>query len=154
VRARSPAISVRNAQRVLPVDLDGVRAFAECAGPLALGEECTESNDLRTLNSVAIILVSDRRIAALHRKFMQVSGPTDVITFQHGEIFISVETAARQARKFGTSLSDELKLYLVHGLLHLAGYNDSCASERRAMERVQKRIVRAAERNAQAAAPV
>ena len=44
------------------------------------------------------ILISDRRMSELHRRFMGIAGPTDVITFQHGEIFISTETARRQAR--------------------------------------------------------
>jgi probable rRNA maturation factor len=75
---------------------------------------------------------------------MHQSGPTDVLTFQHGEIFISVETAKRHARGFGTSLGHELRLYLVHGLLHLHGFDDQTETSARKMERKQARILRAA----------
>ena len=86
-------------------------------------------------------MVSDKRIAEIHRRFMNNRSPTDVITFQHGEIVISVETAKRQAREFGTSLGDELHLYIVHGLLHLYGFDDKTASGAAEMKRVQERIV-------------
>ena len=55
---------------------------------------------------------------------MSVDGPTDVITFRHGEIVISVETAERQAKEYSTSFDRELRLYFVHGLLHLVGLED------------------------------
>jgi probable rRNA maturation factor len=61
---------------------------------------------------------------ALHRRFTNEPGTTDVITFQHGEIFISADTARRNARRFGHGLSHELRLYIVHGLLHLQGFDD------------------------------
>jgi probable rRNA maturation factor len=70
---------------------------------------------------VTIVLVSDRRMAALHKQFMDIDGPTDVLTFQHGEIFISVETAEQNAAEFSTSVDEEIRLYIVHGLLHLRG---------------------------------
>ncbi len=77
---------------------------------------------------------------------MNIAGPTDVITFQHGEIFVSVETARRNAQRFHTSTIDEVKLYIVHGLLHLHGYDDKSAAGARAMERLQFRLVKAASR--------
>ena len=73
--------------------------------------------------------------------FMQIAGPTDVITFQHGEIFISIETAQRQARHYRTSLGHELRLYLVHGLLHLHGFDDQTAPSRARMSHIQEGIV-------------
>jgi probable rRNA maturation factor len=97
---------------------------------------------LRKLNEIFIWLVSDRRMALLHRKFLGQSGPTDVLTFQHGEIFISVDTARRQARAFENPLVRELKLYIVHGLLHLHGFDDQNASETRKMKSAQERILR------------
>ena len=74
---------------------------------------------------------------------MGIAGPTDVITFQHGEICISVETALRQAAAFGTSLEHELRLYLVHGLLHLHGFDDRTPRGRARMKAVQEDIVAA-----------
>jgi len=81
-------------------------------------------------------------MASLHRRFLHQTGPTDVITFQHGEIFISVPTARRQAREFGTSLNRELQLYIVHGLLHLKGFDDRTPAERRSMRAAEARIMR------------
>jgi probable rRNA maturation factor len=78
----------------------------------------------------------------LHRKFMHQTGPTDVLTFQHGEIFISVETAKRHARAFRNSLASELRLYVVHGLLHLHGFDDQTPTGVRKMHKMQEKILR------------
>jgi probable rRNA maturation factor len=75
---------------------------------------------------------------------MHQTGPTDVLTFQHGEIFISVETAKKHARAFGNSLASELRLYIVHGLLHLHGFDDQTQAGARKMERAQSKILKAA----------
>ena len=83
-------------------------------------------------------------MAVLHRKFLGQAGSTDVLTFQHGEIFISAETARRHARAFGNSLMGELKLYIVHGLLHLHGFDDQTTGEARKMKTAQEKILRRA----------
>jgi probable rRNA maturation factor len=80
-------------------------------------------------------------MAQLHRRFLNEAGPTDVITFQHGEIVISAETARRQARAFRTSLEHELRLYIVHGLLHLRGYDDKAPAGAAEMKRLQEKLV-------------
>jgi probable rRNA maturation factor len=98
---------------------------------------------LADLGEMTVILVSDKRVARIHRRFMNEAGPTDVITFQHGEIFVSAETAKRQARDFGTTLDHELRLYLVHGLLHLQGFDDKTTDAAAEMKRLQERIVAA-----------
>ncbi len=134
-------IFVQNRQRQLAVDQRALQEFAERALPLALSAGGT---GLAALDEIDVLLISDRRIAQLHRRFMRIAGPTDVITFQHGEIFISVETAARQARTQRTSLAHELQLYLVHGLLHLQGFDDHEPAERDRMHATQERIVAAA----------
>ena len=77
---------------------------------------------------------------------MNESGPTDVITFQHGEIFISAGTARRNARRFGNALARELRLYVVHGLLHLHGFGDRDEGSARKMQIVQRRILAEASR--------
>ena len=83
----------------------------------------------------------------LHRKFLGEPGPTDVLTFQHGEIFISVEIARRNARAFGNSLMRELKLYIVHGLLHLHGFDDQTPAEAHKTKAAQEKILRACSRD-------
>ena len=141
-----PRVVVRNAQRKLRIDLNELQQFAESALVLCVPEKSGGASDLEMLDDVNVVLISDARMAALHRKFMNISSPTDVITFQHGDVFISVETAERQAREFGTSTKDELRLYLVHALLHLHGFDDTTSASRRRMERVQSRVARAAAR--------
>jgi len=83
-------------------------------------------------------------MAALHKEFCGLAGPTDVLTFQHGEIVISAETAARQARIFHSSLATEIQLYLLHGLLHLAGFDDVTTQQRKRMQRLQDKLLAAA----------
>ncbi len=83
-------------------------------------------------------------MAELHRRFLHLPGPTDVITFQHGEIFVSVETARNHARRFGNSLEHEIRLYIAHGLLHLHGFDDKDAAGAAEMERLQEKLVAAA----------
>ena len=89
------------------------------------------------------ILVVLARIgrSEIHEQFMGVSGPTDVITFRHGEIVVSVETASRQATEYGTDLLHELRLYIAHGLLHLAGYDDHSEEGFREMAKLQSELV-------------
>ena len=76
------------------------------------------------------------------------------MTFQHGEIFISVDTARRHARAFGNSLLRELKLYIVHGLLHLHGFDDQTPAEAHKMKTAQERILRICSGAAMSAEPI
>ena len=133
-----PEIFVQNRQRQLAVDRRALEHFAVRALPLVLREK---GRGLASLPKIYVLFVSDRRISLLHRRFMQIAGPTDVITFQHGEIFISVETAARAAKVHRTSLEHELRLYLVHGLLHLHGFDDREPAARELMHATQERLV-------------
>jgi len=135
-------IRVLNRQRRLAVKLPALQTFAESALSECLKLRPRKSGVLKELADINVILVSDKRIAQIHRQFMNEPGPTDVITFQHGEIVVSVETAKRQARQFGTTLEHELRLYVVHGLLHLHGFDDKTASGAAEMKRVQERLVR------------
>jgi probable rRNA maturation factor len=134
-------VVVRNLQRKVPVNVVVLQNFASQALRRSFQLNREKPTDLRRLPEVFVWLVSDRRMAQLHRKFMQLSGPTDVITFQHGEIFISVETAKRNARRFGNSLEHELRLYIVHGFLHLHGFDDRTETAARKMQKAQEKIL-------------
>jgi probable rRNA maturation factor len=136
-----PKISVRNMQRKLSVDAVGLEKFARKAIELSLRVPHKKKTGLVQLPEISVLIVSDRRMASLHRQFMNESGATDVITFQHGEIFISAETARRNARRFGNALAHELRLYVVHGFLHLHGFDDRDKASARKMEIVQRRIL-------------
>jgi len=132
-------IFVHNRQRKIPLDRGELECFAERALRLCLRERSRRSS-LTSMEEIHVLFISDRRMSQLHRRFMGIGGPTDVITFHHGEVFISVETARRQARTLRTSLAHELRLYLVHGLLHLHGFDDHEPAARARMERTQERI--------------
>src|SRR4051794_5196337 len=97
---QEPSITVWNRQRVGPIKLAALNDFAQRALRECLKLPGRQSDVLADLKELSVILVSDRRMAELHRRFLQQSGPTDVITFQHGEIVVSPETARSQARQF------------------------------------------------------
>ena len=80
-------------------------------------------------------------MAALHKEFCGIPDATDVLTFRHGEIVISADTAATQARMFHTNVTAEIQLYVLHGLLHLAGFDDATPFKRRQMLQLQKKLM-------------
>ena len=110
---------------------------------------------------ISVAILDDPQIHAINRQFLNHDYPTDVISFLldcslaeepiagnssanprrgaakliEGEVVISAETAAANAAKYGISPQDELALYLVHGLLHLCGYDDLTPKEKRLMRR-------------------
>jgi len=144
LRMTVPEISVHNLQRKISVNVAELEKFAGNAVQHSLQLHQRQRTELRKLSEIFIWLISDRRMALLHRKFLGQSRATDVLTFQHGEIFISVDTARRHARAFGNSLLRELKLYIVHGLLHLHGFDDRTPAEVRKMKKAQEKILRSA----------
>jgi probable rRNA maturation factor len=111
------------------------RALTSC---LSYSPKCRKA--LRRLPDISILLISDRRMSGLHARFLSRPGPTDVITFDHGEIFISVETARKNARRFSSSTVAEIRLYIVHGLLHLCGFDDQNHLAARKMQEAQQEI--------------
>ncbi len=133
---------VYNKQRKVRFDLRWLRHFAR----IALGECLKESNGenpaLPQLAEVEISIVSDPAIAAVHARFLEDAEPTDVITFEHGEILISADTAAFNAERFRKPLQAELGLYVIHGLLHLNGFLDEDSGDAARMRRVQNRILK------------
>ncbi len=137
--AANVTVTVRNAQRKIRLDRPGLAEFARRAWEVC--DRLPTKHPWPSAN-ILVAVVSDRTIATVHQRFMAVSGPTDVITFQHGEIVISAETALRQARQYRSSLMQELQLYIIHGLLHLRGYDDKTSAGSREMERLQRSILR------------
>jgi probable rRNA maturation factor len=146
VPARRPEIRVFNRQRLVRrIDLAWLRLFAR----LAL-EACVDRFKMRRrgvvlgeFEEIEVTLVSDRTMARLHSEFMKIDGPTDVLTFQHGEIVISAEAARTNALRFRTGLTREIALYTVHGLLHLNGLEDATARGAAQMCAIQNRILNA-----------
>jgi len=106
---------------------------------------------------LAIHFISKREMAELNQTFLQHAGSTDVITFDlregygevlqsfdlAGEIYISVADAIEQARQFSTRWTHEIARYVVHGILHLQGFDDRVPEQRRKMKREENRLVAA-----------
>ena len=90
------------------------------------------------LELIEITFLDDDEMARLHGEFLGDATTTDVITFDHGELLIGVETAERQSLEFETSIHREIALYGIHGMLHLAGFDDRDSLEAKLMERRQK----------------
>ena len=100
-------------------------------------------------HELGIYLVNPRKMAALNERFLGHKGPTDVITFDygdakmlHGEIFICSDVARAQAKEFGTTAQMEIVRYLVHGMLHLRGFDDLTLAKRAKMKRAEDKWVR------------
>jgi len=129
---------------------------------VALEDERVATCDL------SIAVVTDERIHEINRQFLNHDFPTDVITFElnpairvpgirrrptgmpirrgaalqiEGEIVVSAETARRCAPEFGWTPHEELMLYLVHGVLHLCGYDDLDSREEKVMRRRESEIL-------------
>ena len=134
-----PRIEVRNLQRTVRVSTPRLQRFANIACAL-VWEHKLSGAEIASVDAISVLIASDRRMAALHKKFCGLAAPTDVLTFQHGEIVISAETAARQARIFHSNVTAEIQLYLLHGLLHLAGFDDVTTLDRRRMHGLQKKL--------------
>ncbi len=120
------------------------RSWFETLGALALPlviEAARDANGLLVLEEVEITFVDDPTIDRIHRQFMDITGATDVITFHHGEILVSLDTAKRQSAEFETVFREEVLLYVIHGLLHLAGYTDKEPAAFEEMKQAQDRIL-------------
>jgi len=103
---------------------------------------------------IHVALVNDASIAALNERHLHHVGATDVLAFDlneadaeqtapavDGEIVVSVETAAREARERGHDPHAELALYAVHGTLHLLGYDDKDKAQAARMHRLEDEIL-------------
>jgi len=112
-------VEVVNRQRRLKLDTDAWSGFAnKVLNAIGNGE-----------SSATIAFVSDTKIRELNRQFRGVDKATDVLSFPAGEsinlgdIAVSVDTAAVQAKENGLSFNDEIAQLILHGLLHLCGYD-------------------------------
>ena len=112
-------VEVVNRQRRLQLDTEAWSTFATKALN-AIGK-----NEL----SATIAFVSDKHIRELNRQFRGIDTATDVLSFPAeeesnlGDVAVSVETAATQARENGLTLDQEIAQLILHGLLHLSGYD-------------------------------
>jgi probable rRNA maturation factor len=132
---------ILNRQRAVRVPVEALDAFlGRVRRKLGLSAE-----------SVTVCLVSNSAIARLNRTYRRKPGPTDVLSFGSsssstsspsylGDIAISPTTALRNARRFGRTLPDELRILVLHGVLHLLGYDHE--TDRGEMDRLELRLRR------------
>lgn len=137
-----PTLLWANRQRFLKVDMLRLEQILKVALPLCL-EKSRKAGTLLP-PEIEITLLGEAAISKVHGEFLDDPTPTDVITFEHGEILIGVPIAAANAKKFGHPMLHEIALCAIHGLLHLLGYDDLTESERVIMHRRQDAILAAA----------
>ncbi|OAI56516.1 hypothetical protein AYO49_04125 [Verrucomicrobiaceae bacterium SCGC AG-212-N21] len=137
-----PALELYNHQETQPVSLETWQSQATRSLPAVLAASRSPDASLHHVEIVEISFVSDDAIAQVHDDFMMDPTTTDVITFHHGEIIISLDTAQRQAAENGEPYNREVLRYIIHGLLHLAGWDDREEADRKAMHEVQEKIIR------------
>ncbi|HYJ86148.1 MAG TPA: rRNA maturation RNase YbeY [Pyrinomonadaceae bacterium] len=134
-------VEVVNRQRKLKVDCDHWQAFSE----KALAIVPTNSD------GVTVAFVSDRAMSELNRMWRHKQGTTDVLSFPAeqdkfessdgsnlGDVVISIEQAARQAKENQMSLDDEIAQLILHGMIHLCGYDHS--TDKGEMNRLERRL--------------
>ena len=141
-----PAVlAFRNRQRARPLCLPVIRRITRQMLVKAMGVRDCE---------LGFHFVDAAEMARVNQTYLQHEGSTDVITFDHndetnganpsrlhGEIFISVPDAVTQARAFSTTWTEELMRDIIHGLLHLRGYDDLQPALRRVMKREEERFL-------------
>lgn len=137
-----PSLLWSNRQRAVKVDLPKIRRIVEVALPLCVGRPRRKGAVLPA--EVEITLLGEAAIAKVHGEFLEDPTPTDVITFEHGEILIGVPIAAANARKFRHPADHEVALCAIHGLLHLLGYDDLIEKEKVIMHARQEEILKMA----------
>jgi probable rRNA maturation factor len=137
-----PELWIEDCQTSVAVDVPLLAERARRAlGVLRETSPDGEPGFVTETEAVEISLVSDDEMARIHGEFLEDPTPTDVITFGHGELLVGAETAAREAAARGWPLERELLLYVVHGILHLQGFEDATDAGGTEMERVQERIL-------------
>jgi probable rRNA maturation factor len=102
--------------------------------------------------TISVAVVDDPTIHALNRQFLEHDYPTDVLSFTledsgnhlDGEIILSADTAATAAEEHGTTAAHEQLLYVIHGMLHLVGYDDVAPADAERMRAAEQKYLRAA----------
>lgn len=140
-----------------PVDVDSLRALAVAV---------LEAEDCPPDSEVAVMLVGDDEMAGYNRRFLRKTGPTDVISLpiedltpgqppslaqpgpppMLGDVIIAPAYVRRQAAELETEFDDEVALMVVHGLLHLLGYEHDKDGDAERMEERERQLLAAAGR--------
>ncbi len=134
-------ISVTNTQTAIPISQQNIIQAAS----RAIRQLKIKDVDL------SIVFVGRQRMQGINREYLGHDYVTDVITFEYehlqfkrinGEIFICPLVAKSQAKIYGHSLKDELVLYVIHGILHLCGYDDHKPSDIVRMRAMEQKLMK------------
>lgn len=135
---------MRNVQLEVSNRYEGLATPEKAATELLTAIETSKRFPIKP-GELSIVFVSDDEIAQVHADFMDDPTPTDVITFpadpemeSAGEIIVSVDHAQERAIELDLPFSRELSLYLIHGWLHLAGFDDRNDLDRAAMRQAEQ----------------
>lgn len=154
-RRPPPARSEAGEGRMVVVLVDEEPPPPAGAAPLAadrrrlrrLVRSALREEDCRGARAVSVLITGDKRISELCERFLGRPRRTDVLAFPGegdylGDVVVNAQRARREARKRGIEPTGELFLYVVHGLLHLVGYDDGSVEERERMRRREEAVLR------------
>ena len=134
-------ISVHSPQETVPVDKGRVREIARTV---------LEGEDVKDYE-ISLAFVDNTTIHRLNKQYLDHDEPTDVLSFPYsagnakkleGELVVGVEVAQEQATERGHDVQAELALYVVHGLLHLCGYDDKSAGAEKEMRERERHYLK------------
>ena len=138
-------IELINQQRIKRINLKQLRKYLEKVLYLLFAGGGNVS-----FQKASILFCDNSFIKKLNKRYFKKVCATDVISFPLrddlepdylGEVVVSVEEAVKAAKKLRCRWQDELKLYLIHGILHLAGFDDTTKAKRKCMEKKQKELL-------------
>jgi probable rRNA maturation factor len=134
-------IKIANQQEIVPIDFDAIRRVGQT---VLAGENVPDAR-------ITVAFVDNPTIHRLNKQFLNHDEPTDVLSFPQsgpnakeleGELAIGVEVARAQAEERGHVVDAELALYVIHGILHLCGYDDHDEEDVREMRSRERRYLR------------
>jgi len=131
--------AINNQQTLLNVDREIVELFQSLAKKTAELEGYSQGE-------ISFALVNNETIQELNKKYREKDSPTDVLSFSMddeiwGDIVISTEKVIEQAEEYGHSVKRELSFLIVHGILHLLGYDHQTPGERAEMRQKEERVL-------------
>lgn len=101
------------------------------------------------IGALQINFLSNEEILELNKKYLSHNYNTDIITFEYsrnfqkidGEIFISVDEALNNSKRYKETFENELKRLIIHGILHLTGYDDKNENDKKIMKRMENQLL-------------
>ncbi len=135
------AVSVTNRQKGMSIDR---RRMRRTVRRIVCDAEIAEAR-------ISVAVVDDPTIGKLHGQFLNDPSPTDVLSFVlerspsalEGEVVVSADTARRCGPRYRCSAEEELMRYVIHGTLHLVGYDDRTPKQRAAMRKIERKYLNA-----------